>query len=44
MKFVEDQSDGALDDIPEWCKKCGHEFLGIEEDEDCYKIYIKKKT
>jgi len=35
--------DGALDDIPQWCKKCGHEFLGIEEDEDCYKLYIRKK-
>ncbi len=35
--------DGALEDIPEWCKKCGHEFLGIEEDEDCYKLYIRKK-
>ncbi len=34
--------DGALEDIPEWCKKCGQELIGIEEDEDCYKIYIKK--
>ena len=29
--------------IPDWCNKCGHEFLGLEEDEDCYKLYIKKK-
>ena len=34
--------DGALDDIPEWCRKCGQEFLGIEEDDDQYKLYIKK--
>jgi len=34
--------DGALDDIPAWCKKCGHEFIGMEEDDDCYKLYIKK--
>lgn len=34
--------DGALEDIPAWCEKCGQEFLGIEEDEDCYKLYIKK--
>ena len=34
--------DGALEDIPEWCKKCGQEFIGIEEDEECYKLYIKK--
>ena len=35
--------DGALEDIPEWCKKCGHEFIGLEEDDEYYKFYIKKK-
>lgn len=35
--------DGALEDIPNWCERCGHEFLGVEEDEECYKLYIKKK-
>lgn len=35
--------DGALEDIPEWCKKCGHEFIGMEEDDEYYKFYIKKK-
>ena len=35
--------DQALEDIPEWCKKCDHEFIGVEEEDDCYKIYIKKK-
>ncbi len=34
--------DGALEDIPAWCKKCGEEFIGMEEDEDCYKLYIRK--
>jgi TusA-related sulfurtransferase len=34
--------DGGLEDIPSWCEKCGQEFLGMEEDEDCYKLYIKK--
>ena len=34
--------DGALEDIPAWCRKCGEEFIGIEEDDECYKIYIKK--
>jgi TusA-related sulfurtransferase len=34
--------DGALEDIPAWCNKCGHEFIGMEEDDDCYKLYIKK--
>lgn len=35
--------DGALEDIPNWCKKTGNEFLGIEESEDFYKFYIKKE-
>jgi tRNA 2-thiouridine synthesizing protein A len=34
--------DGALEDIPAWCEKHGQEFLGLEEDEDSYKLYIKK--
>ena len=34
--------DGALEDIPEWCDKTGNEFLGIYEDVDHYKFYIKK--
>jgi len=35
--------DGALEDIPGWCEKHGHEFLGIEEEDDFYKFYIRKK-
>ncbi|HFC46399.1 MAG TPA: sulfurtransferase TusA family protein [Dissulfuribacter thermophilus] len=35
--------DGALEDIPQWCEKCGQEFIGIEEDDECYKLYIRKK-
>lgn len=37
--------DGALEDIPAWCAKYGQEFVGIceqEEDEDVFKLYIKK--
>lgn len=35
--------DGALEDIPQWCQRYGQEFIGMEEDEDCYKLYIRKK-
>ncbi len=35
--------DGALEDIPNWCRKTGNEFLGIEESEDFYKFYIRKE-
>ncbi|HBH62793.1 MAG TPA: sulfurtransferase TusA family protein [Nitrospiraceae bacterium] len=34
--------DGALEDIPEWCSKTGNEFLGIYEDTDHYKFFIRK--
>ena len=32
----------ALEDIPEWCHKTGNEYLGIYEDTDHYKFFIKK--
>ena len=35
--------DGALEDVPGWCDKHGHEFIGIDETEDFYKLYIRKK-
>lgn len=35
--------DGALEDIPGWCKKTGHDFIGVDEEEDFYKFYIRKK-
>lgn len=35
--------DGALEDVPGWCKKYGHEFIGIDETENFYKLYIRKK-
>lgn len=35
--------DGALEDIPAWCEKTGNEFIGIDETEDFYRLYIKKK-
>jgi TusA-related sulfurtransferase len=36
--------DGALEDIPAWCKKTGNEFLGMEDSADFYKFYIKKRA
>lgn len=34
--------DGALEDIPGWCEKTGHEFIGVEEDTDFFKFYIRR--
>ncbi len=36
--------DGALEDIPAWCRKTGNEFIGIDEEEDYYKFYVKRMT
>lgn len=35
--------DGALEDIPEWCEKTGNEFIGVDEGEDYFKFYIRKR-
>lgn len=34
--------DGALEDIPAWCEESGNEFLGILEEPDHYKFYVRK--
>ncbi len=34
--------DGAIEDIPAWCRKTGNEFLGILEEPDYYTFYVKK--
>ena len=34
--------DGALEDIPQWCVRTGNEFIGMDEDEDYYKFYVRK--
>lgn len=34
--------DGAIEDIPAWCDKTGNEFLGVYEDSDHYKFFVRK--
>ncbi|MBD3288666.1 sulfurtransferase TusA family protein [candidate division KSB1 bacterium] len=34
--------EGIVDDMPNWCKMTGHEFLGVEQNEDEFKAYVKK--
>lgn len=41
---VQTDYDQALEDIPNWCEQCSQEFIGVEEEEDCYKLYIRKKS
>ncbi len=33
---------GSRNDLPGWCEKSGHEFLGEKEDDGFIHFYIKK--
>jgi tRNA 2-thiouridine synthesizing protein A len=35
--------EGTKVDIPKWCIKQGHEYLGAMEESGFFKIYLKKK-
>ncbi|MCI0514798.1 sulfurtransferase TusA family protein [candidate division KSB1 bacterium] len=34
---------GIVDDLPNWCQLTGHEFMGIEKNEDGFQAWIKKR-
>jgi TusA-related sulfurtransferase len=34
--------EGIKADIPNWCKTTGNEFLGIEEDNGVYRVFVRK--
>ncbi len=34
--------EGTKRDIPKWCTKQGHEYLGTVEESGYFKIYMKK--
>ena len=33
---------GIKQDMPSWCKTTGNEFLGIEEQEGVYHVFVRK--
>ena len=33
---------GIKEDMPAWCNLSGQEFLGIEEEDKIFKVYIRK--
>ena len=34
--------EGTKVDIPKWCQKMGHEFLGIVEEDSYSRLFLKK--
>jgi TusA-related sulfurtransferase len=34
--------EGTKSDIPKWCNKQGHEYLGAVEENGYFKVYMKK--
>jgi tRNA 2-thiouridine synthesizing protein A len=35
---------GIKTDMPAWCESTGNEFLGIEEGDGEYKVYVRKRV
>jgi tRNA 2-thiouridine synthesizing protein A len=35
--------EGIKEDMPAWCNTTGNEFLGVEEEGETIKVYVKKK-
>ncbi|MGA2533575.1 MAG: sulfurtransferase TusA family protein [Candidatus Aminicenantales bacterium] len=33
---------GIREDMPAWCRTTGQEFLGVEEDGEVIKVYVRK--
>jgi TusA-related sulfurtransferase len=34
--------EGIKADMPAWCKRTGNEFLGLEEEDGEYHVYVRK--
>ena len=41
LEIVADDKGIKLD-MPAWCEATGHEFLGVEEESNEIKVYVKK--
>ena len=35
--------EGIKEDMPAWCRTTGNEYLGMEEEADVIKVYVRKK-
>ncbi|OIP25729.1 MAG: hypothetical protein AUK00_06115 [Dehalococcoidia bacterium CG2_30_46_9] len=34
--------EGIKEDMPNWCKTTGNEFLGLQEEKGLYRVFVKK--
>ncbi|MFZ5515024.1 MAG: sulfurtransferase TusA family protein [Candidatus Zhuqueibacterota bacterium] len=41
LQVISDDS-GIVEDMPNWCKMTGQEYLGIEQHHDEYRVYVRK--
>lgn len=39
---VTSTDEGIKEDMPAWCRQAGQEYLGLEEDGEIIKVYVKK--
>jgi TusA-related sulfurtransferase len=40
---VQSDDDGIVKDMPAWCRMTGNEYLGIEKENDEYRVFVRKK-
>jgi tRNA 2-thiouridine synthesizing protein A len=40
---VQSADEGTKSDLPKWCTKQGHEYLGTIEESGYFRIFLKKK-
>jgi tRNA 2-thiouridine synthesizing protein A len=39
---VTSTDEGIKEDMPAWCRQTGQEFLGLEEESEVIKVYVRK--
>ena len=40
---VQSADEGTKSDLPKWCAKQGHEYLGTIEENGYFRVFMKKK-
>ena len=39
---IQGTDEGSKVDLPGWCERVGHDYLGVKEESKFFKFYIKK--